>query len=153
MSYLFVICTFQSLVFWFFFHPNFFYRSFDLFQFYPSIKIDHIFCFLFGPYSFNFLFDFNSFNLFNPFQTVSIFCSYLIPLKTLIFHWKKQKQRVDRDILVFVHVFPIIKEDLEGCFGNSYLNTFLKKLSACLPDTPLVFFCQCYASDAWFVMH
>ena len=44
-SSLFMFCAFQSLVFWYFFHHDFFYRNFDLFQFGLSIEIDHIFCF------------------------------------------------------------------------------------------------------------
>ena len=39
--------------------PNFYYISFDLFQLSPSIEIDYIFRFQFGPHSFNFWIGFN----------------------------------------------------------------------------------------------
>ena len=40
------------------------YRSFDWFQFSPSIAIDYILIFQFDPYSFNFGINLNSLNLF-----------------------------------------------------------------------------------------
>ena len=90
-----MICAFRSIVFWFLFHPDFFYRSFDLFQFYSSIEIYHIFCFfilatillifhlILIPLIYMFvllihliLFQFG-FNFLNPSEAVPIFYLYL----------------------------------------------------------------------------
>ena len=43
--------------------PDFWYRSFDLFQVCHSMKFDYIFRFQFGPYSFNFRIGLKSLNM------------------------------------------------------------------------------------------
>ena len=65
----------SSWSFYLFFLPDFFYISFDLFQFRPLIDISHIF--YFGSYSFNLYFDSNSFDFSSHSEAFSIFCSYL----------------------------------------------------------------------------
>ena len=53
---------------------DFYYISFDLFQLGPSIEIDYIFRFQFGPHSFNFRIDFKSLNIFST-EVLILFAS------------------------------------------------------------------------------